>query len=303
MEVIPLRPRGFCKGVVRALQLAKQARLENPEQDITILGSLVHNRFVVQALQYYNIKTVEDRHKQRIDLLEEITEGIVIFSAHGVSTAVKKRAAERGLIALDATCEDVASTQQLIEDYLTMGREVIYVGKALHPESLAIIESYPEVHFISDIKQVEQLKLSTNCPFVSNQTTLSTLQLEAIFDALVQRYPLAEITNEICAATRFRQLAVLESHDLDALIVVGDPHSNNTQMLASIGQDKGIAHVFRYESIEDLDLSQFNKSWRVGITSGASTPTYLTNQLIEYLTEVNLDFPHPKPEVDLQKIL
>lgn len=303
MEIIPLRPRGFCKGVVRALQLAKQARLENPEQDITILGSLVHNRFVVQALHYYNIKTVEDRHKQRIDLLDDIPGGIVIFSAHGVSTAVKQRAQARGLIALDATCEDVASTLQLIKDYLAMGREVIYVGKESHPESLAIIESYSDVHFVSDIKQVEHLKLLTNHPFVSNQTTLSTLQLEAIFDAIVQRFPLAEITNEICAATRFRQLAVLESQQLDALIVVGDPHSNNTQMLASIGQDKGIAHVFRYESIEDLEITHFKKGWRVGITSGASTPTYLTNQLIAYLTEVNLDHPQPKPEVDLQKIL
>ena len=303
MQIIPLRPRGFCKGVVKALQLAKQARLENPELEISILGSLVHNRFVVQALEYYNIKTIEDRDKLRMDLLDKVSSGLVIFSAHGVSTQVKQRAKDRHLQTLDATCEDVYSTHQLIADQLAMGKEVIYVGKDGHPESQAIIESFPQVHFISKLEEVEWLQVSSLDPFVSNQTTLSTLQLEAIFDAITERYPQSVITNEICAATRFRQLAILDSKNLDALIVVGDPHSNNTKMLASIGQDKGINHVYRLESIEDLDLQPFQDHWRVGITAGASTPAYLTNQIIDYLSTVKLEDPQPKPLVDLQKIL
>ena len=211
MEIIPLRPRGFCKGVVRALQLAKQARIDHPDTPITILGSIVHNRFVVDALNYYNIKTLEDRSRARIDLLDDIEDGIVIFSAHGVSSLIKQRAAELNLTTLDATCEDVASTFDLIKQQLNLGKEVIYVGRANHPESLAITESFPEVHFVTKISDVEALELESIDPFVSNQTTLSTLQIEDIFDSIIKRYPLADITNEICAATRFRQLAIIES--------------------------------------------------------------------------------------------
>lgn len=303
MEIIPLRPRGFCKGVVRALQLAKQARIDHPDTPITILGSIVHNRFVVDALKYYNINTLENRSRSRLELLDDIQDGIVIFSAHGVSTLIKQRAQELNLKTLDATCEDVSSTFELVKQHLDLGKEVIYVGKANHPESLGIIESFPDVHFVTKIEDVERLQLNSKDPFVSNQTTLSTLQIEDIFDAIVKRYPLADITNEICAATRFRQLAILESQNLDALVVVGDPHSNNTQMLASIGRDCKISEVITIESIEDLPIDVFKEHWRVGITSGASTPTYLTNQIIDYLMQVDLSNPAAFPEVELSKIL
>lgn len=304
MQIIDIKPRGYCKGVIRAIQLAKKARLEHPETPIHILGSLVHNHYIVDALDQRNIHTVNDPQKSRLQLLEEINDGIVIFSAHGVSDAVRSRALEKNLTVMDATCEDVASTHELIDRAVKQNNQVIYVGKEKHPESLAVIETFTDIWFVSKLEDIDKLDLAQDQPImVTNQTTLSTLEIQSILNAIVQRYPHAEINNEICFATRQRQEAILKQHDLDALIVVGDPTSNNTAMLAKIGLDHGIKHIFKVESLHQIDINQLDDSWKLGITSGASTPNYLTNMVVDYMKQVDLSNPAPYPEIDYARIL
>lgn len=303
MEIIDIKPRGYCKGVVKAIRMAIKIRKENPDTEISILGAIVHNKFVVQALSQMNIKTISTANRSRFDALDDIETGIVILSAHGSSQQVTDKATNKGLTVVDATCEDVQSTHILIKSALDNNQEVIYIGKNGHPESNAIIENFPSVYFVSNFEDINELHINTMSPFVTNQTTLSILEIQHLLEAILDKIPAADINNEICSATRLRQEAILKSSDLDALIVVGDPTSNNTNMLASIASKHGIPNVIRLESLHDLDLTKLDNHWRVGVTSGASTPNYLTKQVVDYLKAVDLSNPNPYPEIDYSIIL
>lgn len=304
MKIIDIKPRGYCKGVIRAILLAKKARVDYPDTPIHILGSLVHNHYIVSALERKNILTVNDSKLSRLQLLDQINDGIVIFSAHGVSDEVKQKAVLKGLQVMDATCEDVQSTHDLIRDAISQDIQVLYIGKDRHPESLAITETFKSIFFMTKLEDLDQLNIDKNKELmVTNQTTLSTLEIRDLIDAILEKYPHAQINNEICFATRQRQEAIIKQTDLDALIVVGDPTSNNTAMLCKIGQDHGIPHIFKIESLHDLEIDQFKEDWTIGITSGASTPNYLTNMVVDYMKQIDLTNPNPFPEIDYDKIL
>lgn len=291
MEIIKVTPRGYCKGVVNAIRLAKNARLENPDSKITILGMLVHNRFVTEALKHYHIETVDDPKKTRLELLDEVNAGIVIFTAHGINHLVEEKAKQKGLICIDATCQYVQTIHEIVTKRLAEGYKIGYIGKKNHPEAEAICTLSNQVKLI---QTANDLTFDPNDPlFFTNQTTLSSLDVKELYDTIKEKYPNAIIENEICDATKCRQEAVLNIEGADCLIVVGDPRSNNTQRLAELGKRK-VNTVYCVESVEDclkLDLSQVNVC---AITSGASTPTLLTNQIITYLetgtiTEINIE--------------
>ena len=301
MEIIPIAPRGFCKGVYQAVRLAKHTAKANPGVQVTILGQIVHNRYVVEALNQYGIITLDDPKASRLELLSQITDGIVIFTAHGISKAVKEEAARRNLTVLDATCEDVVSTQNLIESAWIAKQTIFYIGKSNHPEANAVLESYPHVHLVESIEDIPKVGHDSEI-FVTNQTTMSKNDIEHIIDAIIKQYPKASISREICAATRLRQQAI-EKIEADALIVVGDPKSNNTRMLAKIALEHGIKQVFRIESIEELDTSFLNKDIRIAVTAGASTPSKLTQQVIDYLKTYDFDHPAELPKVNLLTLL
>lgn len=302
MEIIEIKPRGYCKGVVKSLALAKKVRKENPTVPITILGALVHNKYISQALESLNIKTIHCPSLSKLEQLEMIESGIVVFSAHGIAKEVIEKAQSQGLTVVDATCVDVTKTHQCIEKYLQQDYQVIYIGKKFHPETEAILSNY-DVHFIETDNDVSKLNINSDKIVVTNQTTLSILQIQSIYDSLLKRYPQIEIENDICLATTIRQEAVIKNQDLDALVVVGDPMSNNTAMLASIGKNSGIPLVQRIETLQDLDLSDFREDMRIGVTAGASTPPYLCWQVINYLKELDINSPTPFDPVDLSKIL
>jgi 4-hydroxy-3-methylbut-2-en-1-yl diphosphate reductase len=302
MEIIPVNPRGFCKGVFKAIRLAKQTAKENPGVQVTILGNIVHNRFVVEALKEAKIMTLDDPNASRLELLNQITDGIVIFTAHGVSNAVRQEAKRRKLTIMDATCEDVLSTQQLVESASLANQTIFYIGKSRHPEANAIIESYPQVYLIEKIQDIPQLKVDSDI-FVTNQTTMSKNDIEHIIDAIIKQYPHATIAREICAATRLRQEAIEKIKDADAMIVVGDPTSNNTRMLEKIAIEHGLKHVYRIESVEQLDTSFLNRDIRIAVTAGASTPQKLTQQVIDYLRSYDFDHPADLPKVNIATLL
>lgn len=297
MEIIKVLPRGYCKGVVRAINIAKKTALENTNQPIYILGMLVHNKYVIEALKEYHIITIDDKNKSREELLKEIDKGIVIFTAHGISPKVKKQAEEKGLTCIDASCLDVLKTQKIVANYLTKGYEILYIGKNKHPEASAICDDNDHVHLIESEFDIEKLP-SYPKVFVTNQTTMSVHDVKHLFDLIQKKYQNVIISDEICNATRSRQEAVAQLEHIDALIVVGDKASNNANRLAQIAKEK-IPYVYLIDDVNDLDMESLNRFQKVAVTAGASTPTYLINQVI-YCLENNIK---EKQIIDKSKIL
>ena len=295
-NIVMVKPQGYCGGVLKAISIAKQTRIENPEIKITILGNLVHNQYVKKALSYYNIETIENKEKTRCELLDEIDSGIVIFTAHGVSPQVRNKAKEKGLITIDASCPFVLQTQKIVQQYLENGFSIFYVGKNKHPEAESIYTMSDNVYLIEPNSQIPKIK--TDKIFVTNQTTMSIFDIQNTFEKIKEIYPCAQFHDEICNATRVRQQAILSLKNIDALIVVGDPTSNNTMKLAGIGKKAGIKNIIPIQTVQDIHKEDFKDYENIAITSGASTPTYLTNQVKEYL-ENNIEMP----KIRIQDIL
>ncbi len=296
MEIINITPRGYCKGVVKAIQMAKQASIDYPQEKITVLGELVHNDHVVSGLKEMHIDTLESKNSSRLKLLESVDDGVVIFTAHGINKNVIDKAKEKGLIGIDASCEDVISTQKLVESYLEDGYDILYIGKKGHPESEAICTTDEKhIHLLTSLKDIETLKIDQTKLFLTNQTTMSLLDIQEIIDAAKIKYPNLIISNEVCSATRLRQEAVLNLKAVDCLIVVGDPKSNNSSMLAKLGRNKGIKTVHFIQSYKQLAVIELNQHESIAITSGASTPTFITNQVIAYCEAIR-DKKNPSEE-------
>lgn len=302
MEIISIKPRSYCKGVVFAIKKALETKANNPDKEVSLLGMIVHNQLVIDALEREGIHTIDEKGKSREELLDMVPEGIVLFSAHGVADSVKAKAKALGLEAIDATCTEVLFTDNLVQEQIAEGKRVFYVGKKGHPESTGITQGREGVYLIETAEDIPD-SLDNEAIFVTNQTTLSVLDLKDVFEAIKTRYPQAEIYDEICQATRLRQEAVMKYDDLDVLLVIGDPNSNNTAMLAKIAEERGVPIVKRIESVEDLDLAWFKQDDKVGVTAGASTPPYLINQVEAYLEGLDLDNPEPLPTIDLDRIL
>lgn len=303
MEIIKVTPRGYCKGVTRAISLAKKAAEEHQGQTIYVLGMLVHNRYVIEALSHLHIKTIDDKKKTRLQLLDEIPDhSIVIFTAHGISPEVIEKAKAKQLRYIDASCPDVVKTQEIVNEQLQNGCDVLYIGKHAHPEAEAIVSLSPHVHLISDCEDITHLPPLEKV-FVTNQTTMSIYDVDTLFEQVKIRFPDALFCEEICNATRIRQVAVaqLANKDIDVLYVVGDIHSNNSNRLAHIAKSQGIKQVYLIDDVHGIQEEQLLQAKRVAVTSGASTPTYLTTQVIAYLEHYEED--KTKPKVDVFHIL
>lgn len=298
-KVIQVSPQGYCGGVLQAIANAKKTRIQFPDQRITILGNLVHNEYVKKALALENIETIEDSTKTRLELLEDIQEGIVIFTAHGVSPVVKQRAIEKGLTVIDASCPFVLQTQKIVHQKLDDGYTIFYIGKYKHPEAEAIYSSHENVYLIQNIHDIPDIECDKI--FVTNQTTMSIFDIRSIFKAIKEKYPHAKFHDEICNATRVRQQAILnlKEQQVDALIVVGSPTSNNTKKLAEIGTQANIPIVLRIQDINDLNIEDLKDAQTIAVTSGASTPTYLTLQVVNYLK----NYPTKKEKIRIDQIL
>lgn len=307
MEIQAISPRGYCYGVINAIRIAKQARIDYPNKNIYILGMIVHNKFIMKALDILAITTLDDTKTSRVNLLDDLKDDVVILSAHGSAQAVKDKANSMGLIVYDATCKDVTKTHDLIKDNLDKGYDVLYYGKDNHPEAIAALSIDPNhVHLITNKMDLQNIDIEKKDKlFITNQTTISMLDAQIIFSKAQEKYPDIVIAQEICDATRVRQQAVLNiEKNVDIVFVVGDPSSNNSNKLAKLAKNK-CNDVYMIESVEDITISWLKDKKKAAITSGASTPTYLTNMVIEYLEK--FDYTNPdtyiKPQVDFTKIL
>ena len=308
MDIIKITPRGYCYGVVDAMVIARNASLDKSlPRPIYILGMIVHNKHVTDAFEEDGIYTLDGPN--RLEILEQIEEGTVIFTAHGVSPEVKKRAKDKGLTCIDATCPDVEVTHELIRNKKAKGYHVIYIGKKGHPEPEGAVGVAPDiVHLVESLEDVEQLpkELVNEKLIVTNQTTMSQWDVSHLMDRLKERYPHIEVHKEICLATQVRQEAVAEqAQQADLLIVVGDPKSNNSNRLAQVSKEIAHTNAYRIADISELDTTWFEGIESVAITAGASTPTPIVKEVIDYIKKYDEENKQPvgPSQVPMNKIL
>lgn len=286
MKVIKISPRGYCYGVVDAMVVARNAALDKSlPRPIFILGMIVHNKHVTDAFAEEGIITLDG--KNRLEILEQVDQGTVIFTAHGISPEVRELAIQKGLITIDATCPDVTKTHMLILEKEKQGFEIIYIGKKGHPEPEGAVGVAPHaVHLVETVADVEALDLTADKIIVTNQTTMSQWDVKHIMEKVKEKFPHVEIHNEICMATQVRQEAVADqATKADVLIVVGDPKSNNSNRLAQVSEEIAATKAYRIADITELNLDWLKDAETIAVTSGASTPTPITKEVITFLEQ------------------
>ncbi len=285
MEIKRVVPSGYCKGVVNAINIVKKTKEQYPNENIYILGMIVHNSYVSKQMEDLGVITLEDPNLSKEELLDTIDKGVVIFTAHGISDKIKQKALDQGLICVDASCVDVLKNKDLIKSYLDKGYDVVYFGKKKHPEAEAILSLSNNIHLVSNISDIDNLNISNDNLFITNQTTMSYLEVEDMLKLIKDKYPTCIIQKEICNATSSRQLAITNIKDGDVLYVVGDVKSNNTNKLKEIGLKyfKKVFLISNYKEINKKDLVNENKIY---VTAGASTPPILIDEVIDYLSKL-----------------
>ncbi|MDO6655065.1 4-hydroxy-3-methylbut-2-enyl diphosphate reductase [Anaerobacillus sp. 1_MG-2023] len=290
MKVTKISPRGYCYGVVDAMVIARNAALDKTlPRPIFILGMIVHNKHVTDAFEDDGIITLDGPN--RMEILEKVESGTVIFTAHGVSPQVRELAEKKGLTVLDATCPDVTVTHDLIREKQKEGYHVIYIGKKGHPEPEGAMGIAPDiVHLVEKPEEVDELEIDSDNIIITNQTTMSQWDVQEIIEKAMERYPHAVIHNEICNATQVRQEAVAQqAGDTDLVLVVGDPKSNNSNRLAQVSIEVAGTPAYRIADISELKLEWLEGVETVGVTAGASTPTPITKEVIRFLDQYDPD--------------
>src|SRR5688572_3858363 len=280
LKVLLCSPRGFCAGVVRAIDSVERA-LEVYGPPVYVRHEIVHNRFVVESLRRKGAVFVEE--------LSEIpeTDAPVIFSAHGVAKSVPAEAAQRNLFVLDATCPLVTKVHREAEVHRKRGRHIVLVGHAGHPEVVGTMGQLPDgaISLVETRDDVARLSVpdEANLAFVT-QTTLSVDDTQDIVDALKARFPgiVGPHKEDICYATTNRQGAVKRVAPLvDAMIVVGSPNSSNSQRLREAAEREGCPLVRLVLRADDIDWDLFGAVRSLGITAGASAPEVLVEEIID----------------------
>lgn len=303
MQVILANPRGFCAGVDRAIEIVERA-LSLYGAPIYVRHEVVHNKFVVEDLKMKGAIFIED--------LADVPAGnTLIFSAHGVSQAVRKEAEARGLKVFDATCPLVTKVHVEVSKMRASGKEIIMIGHKGHPEVEGTMgQADGGMYLVETPEDVAQLKVTdeSNLAFVT-QTTLSVDDANKVIDALKTRFPgiAGPKKDDICYATQNRQDAVkVLAKDCDLVIVVGSPNSSNSNRLREVAKNLGV-EAYMIDNASQLKAEWLQDKQKVGITAGASAPEVLVKEVIATLQtlgaleiselkgiEENTVFPLPK---------
>jgi len=276
MRVILAQPRGFCAGVVRAIEIVERA-LEQYESPVYVRHEIVHNRHVVDGLKAKGAHFVDE-------ISEIPANAVTIFSAHGVAKSVVDEAAARGLPVLDATCPLVTKVHNQGKRYVAHGRTLILIGHAGHPEVEGTIGQITgTVHLVQTEDDVALLDIPVNAPVAYvTQTTLSVDDTRGIIAALERRFTdlVGPDVKDICYATQNRQTAVRElSRLVDVILVVGAKNSSNSNRLCEIGTEEGVPS-YLIASGSELRPEWVSGAHTVGITAGASAPEVLVEDVI-----------------------
>jgi 4-hydroxy-3-methylbut-2-en-1-yl diphosphate reductase len=287
MDILLANPRGFCAGVDRAIEIVKRA-IETLGAPIYVRHEVVHNRFVVEDLRQRGAVFVEE--------LDEVPDGAtVIFSAHGVSQAVRSEAARRGLKVFDATCPLVTKVHLEVARHCRAGRDVVLIGHAGHPEVEGTMGQWNaeasggRIYLVEDVADVERLVVAQpgNLAYTT-QTTLSVDDTRGIIAALQAKYPATQgpKNDDICYATQNRQDAVRElAARCDLVLVVGSQNSSNSNRLRELAEREG-AEAHLIDGAEHIQPSWLAGRRAIGVTAGASAPEVLVQGVIARLQEL-----------------
>ncbi|RUO43039.1 4-hydroxy-3-methylbut-2-enyl diphosphate reductase [Aliidiomarina taiwanensis] len=284
MKIVLANPRGFCAGVDRAITIVEQA-LELFEPPIYVRHEVVHNKHVVDGLKERGAVFVEELHQVPDD-------SIVIFSAHGVSRAVREAAKERGLKVFDATCPLVTKVHMEVTRASRRNNECVLIGHSGHPEVEGTMGQYSSetggIYLVESVEDVAKLEVNNpNDLHYMSQTTLSVDDTAEIIDALRERFPNIQgpRKDDICYATQNRQDAVRElASEADVMLVVGAKNSSNSNRLRELAEKIG-PRAYLIDNADGIDRSWLEGATTVGVTAGASAPEILVQQVIERIRE------------------
>uniref|UniRef100_UPI004057158A 4-hydroxy-3-methylbut-2-enyl diphosphate reductase n=1 Tax=Candidatus Electrothrix sp. TaxID=2170559 RepID=UPI004057158A len=281
MEVILARPRGFCAGVNRAINVVNRA-LQVYKPPVYVLHEIVHNTHVIKELEQKGAVFVEE--------LEDIPKGsITIFSAHGVSQGTKKQAEQLGLKTINATCPLVTKVHRRVSRLNKIGYDVLVIGHKGHPEVEGTCgHASGSVHVVSSPEEIQELQVNnpSRVGYVT-QTTLSIDDTAKLLTALREQFPdINEPSRiDICFATSNRQTAVQHlSEQVDLILVVGSKNSSNSNRLREVAE-KNKTTAFLIDHAEEIDQAWLENIQRIGITAGASAPEYLVTELVTWLRD------------------
>lgn len=284
MKLLLSKPRGFCAGVERAIETVEKA-LTIWGAPIFVKHEIVHNKHVVDGLKAKGAVFIED--------LNDVPVGArLIYSAHGVSPAVRDLAKQRELIEIDATCGLVTRVHSAVKRFAAQGYQIILIGHRNHVEIIGTAGEAPDVTtIVESVEDVQGLKYSeTDKLFYITQTTLSLDDVKDITEALMVKYPRVETlpSSSICYATTNRQMALREITDVtDLVLVVGDPQSSNSNRLREVASKRGIASYLINDESE-IDSLWLQGVKTIGLTAGASTPEGIVQKCIERLIELGV---------------
>jgi 4-hydroxy-3-methylbut-2-enyl diphosphate reductase len=281
-KVFLLKPRGFCAGVVRAIDVVKIA-LDLYGPPVYVRKEIVHNKHVVEELRSAGAIFVEE--------LSEVPEGArAIFSAHGVAPAVRGEAQRRRLEIIDATCPLVTKVHLEAIRFARDGLSIVLIGHKDHDEVIGTLGEAPECSYLVEtVEDVERLELPdpTRVRYLT-QTTLSLDETREIIARLKDKFPLIQgpPAQDICYATENRQMAVKAVADVcDLLLVVGSQNSSNSKRLVEVGHERGV-RSYLVNDRNDVDSAWFDSVRNVGVTAGASAPEHLVQELMDYLRDL-----------------
>ena len=276
-KILLAAPRGFCAGVVRAYDIVDMA-LDAVDEPVYVLREIVHNRHVVDELR--------DKGARFVQRLEDVPEGsLTVFSAHGVPPETHELAAARRLRVIDATCPLVTKVHLQAKKYSAGGYTILLVGHKDHEEVIGTIGEAPDQTIVVEsAEEVSGIEVADPAQvLVLTQTTLSVDDTAEIVAAIKDRYPKAEIRNDICFATTNRQAAIKAvTRNAQLILVIGSPNSSNSVRLAETAEAAGCRAV-RIENASEIRAEWLEGIETVGVSSGASTPDRLVTEVIDYL--------------------
>ena len=281
-KILLASPRGYCAGVDRAVVTVEKA-LDLYGAPVYVRKQIVHNKHVVE--------TLEKRGAIFVDEVEEVPEGsTVVFSAHGVAPEVHTQAADRGLKTIDATCPLVTKVHSEAKRFAAEGYDIILIGHEGHEEVVGTMGEAPDaMTLVEDPASAETLEVEKPDKLVwLSQTTLSVDETMQTVDTLKERFPnlMSPPSDDICYATQNRQVAVKQiAADSDVVIVVGSGNSSNSVRLVEVALEAGAGSAYRVDSAREIDPAWLDGALTVGVTSGASVPEILVDEVIDYLTE------------------